>query len=77
MAWKEYCMRVGDKHGMYINVTPHPDAPDALLRLVSGDSDVNQTEFEGLDIALEPDFAQLLGEALIEMADKIRADQPR
>ena len=61
--------RIQNEEGLSLDVRPWPDGPDWVALMAEGDK--NEQWFGKVNIAMKPEFAKLLGEALIKCADEL------
>jgi hypothetical protein len=64
-----------DNERAFLEVGPHPDAPDVSLELRTGDSQTSQEWFGRQSFSMSADFAIVLGRALIAAGEEMKAKQ--
>lgn len=74
-TWKDRSIRVGEAPLAYLEVRNHPDAPEFSILIETGPNQSSQTYFGEVSLTLSGELARVLGEALIEMADKQEAER--
>lgn len=62
--------RIQNNEGQTLDVRPSPDAPDSWVSIMTNGKDGNEW-FGFNEISMKPEFARLLGEALIKCADEL------
>lgn len=61
--------RIQNEEGKTIDVRPWPDAPEWVALIVEGKE--NEEWFGQVNIGMKPEFARLLGEALVKCANEL------
>lgn len=62
--------RIQDQSGHTLDVRPWPDGPNSVGLMNS--SKESEEYFGGVEVVMDPEFARLIGQALIECADEVQ-----
>lgn len=70
-VWTEIVRRIGvEGEGYFLSVGPWSEAPEMVSLYTEGEK--NSNYYGRIDVALSPDQAMLLGQALIACADELK-----